>query len=183
MCYTNHIALDNPRNDVFCMIGSAVVDAKATRISVNCLLKDEQFKARLPRYMYATSIADGFDTMHLDRVQHTRIVQECKYREETLVLVRREGAYHTWDCLLEIFSYHLTVRFMQSEGLLATDSALQVVFLDEHPDGPYAHLWAMFSRKSPMRKADLWRDGNTCVDRIILPLPGGSNPLFQGDWT
>jgi hypothetical protein len=167
ICYKTRIALDTPRDDIFCMVGSAVVDTKTSRISVDCLLKDEKFKDDLPRYMYATSIADGFDAMHLDRAKDKPVMQNCRHREETLVLVRREGAYHTWDCLLEIFSYYLTVRFMQSEGLLTADSDLQVVFLDEHPNGPYAHLWAMFSRKPPIRRTELWRNGDTCIDRII----------------
>jgi len=183
ICYKTRIALDGLRDDVFCIVEPAVIDAQATRISVDCLLKDENFKARLPRYMYATSIADGFDLMHVNRQQSAPSVEGCRNKGETLVLIRREGASHTWDCLLEIFSYFLTIRFMQSEGLLAADSDLQVVFLDEHPNGPYAHLWAIFSREPPIRKADLWRNGNICVARIILPLPGGSNPLFQGDWT
>jgi hypothetical protein len=52
-----------------------------------------------------TSIAEGFDTMHLDRAKDKHVMQNCRHREETLVLVWREGAYHRWDFLLEIFSY------------------------------------------------------------------------------
>jgi hypothetical protein len=105
MCYKTRIALDTPHDDIICMVGSAVVDTKTARVSVDCLLKDENFKDDLPRYMYATSIADGFDAMHLDRVKDKHVMQNCRHREETLVLVRREGAYHRWDFLLEIFSY------------------------------------------------------------------------------
>jgi hypothetical protein len=99
-----------PRDDVFGVIGSAAAAFSHAQISVDFELTDKTFKARLPNYMYATTIGNGFDAVHFGKGdQSVRSLQKCTSRGMTVVLARRDGAFHFWDCLLEKFSYYLTV--------------------------------------------------------------------------
>ena len=183
-CYKTHIALQDSRNDSFCFIDRVLVQAELAQLTADCSIEDLHFESRLPKYMYDTTVQDGFDAIKLETNEHNaRLTSSYDSGRTTLALVRREGADHTWDCLLEIFSFFLTVELMRYHNLIAVDEKIQVVFLDDHPDGPYGDLWSMFGRSTPIRMANLWERGDACIDKVILPLPGGSNPLFQGDWT
>jgi EGF domain-specific O-GlcNAc transferase len=105
------------------------------------------------------------------------------------VLLKREGEGNPWHSLLEILS--LTLSFdvlrmsrdpVKNEPLFtAADMAnTQIVVLDDRLDGPYWDLWRLFAHKPILRLADLTEDAQ--VDNLIIPLAGGGNPLWQGDW-
>lgn len=104
------------------------------------------------------------------------------------ILLKREGAGNLWHCLNEIFSLQLSldVLFLAQDrsGLpQSRPNETEILILDQHVDGPYFDMWKMFSTK-PIRRISE-RDNATslpCAENLIIPLPGGSNPLWQGDW-
>ncbi|KKY36794.1 hypothetical protein UCDDA912_g03233 [Diaporthe ampelina] len=73
-------------------------------------------------------------------------------------------------------------RQESGRAFLTPDDAFntQVVILDDAPDGPYFELWHLFAKKPTLRLAELASGAD--VGHIIIPLPGGSNPVWQGDW-
>ena len=113
------------------------------------------------------------------------------------ILVKREGETNPWHTLLEIFSLYLTldtlsitplpdnpaVREPQPESYFTSARAenSQVVILDSRTDGPFFSLWGLLTGKPTVRIAELPPDD--CEQDILLPLPGGSNPLWHSDWT
>ncbi|ROT42604.1 hypothetical protein SODALDRAFT_326763 [Sodiomyces alkalinus F11] len=126
---------------------------------------------------------------------------------KTYLLLKREGETNPWHCLMEIFSTYMTFDVLRmsrdpSRGgapFFATDEAddTQVVILDSREDGPFFDLWTLFARRRPVRLAHLLsRAGNNNADdddaaavdavrrdaNIIVPLAGGSNPLWREEW-
>lgn len=115
------------------------------------------------------------------------------------LLIKREGARNLWHSLMEIWSMTLTVDTLR----LAPDAQggeeamfrypedvanTQVIILDDHEDGPFFDLWSLFSGRKPLRLKDILADQDqthyfqTHPHNLIVPLAGGSNPLWQNDW-
>lgn len=110
-----------------------------------------------------------------------------------IILVKREGETNPWHSLMEIMSLSMTLDVLQMtprdgpgpEGglpFLAPEDGenTQVVILDDRGDGPFFDLWRLFAKKPTIRLADLAAE--TDILDIIIPLPGGSNPVWRGDW-
>lgn len=57
---------------------------------------------------------------------------------------------------------------------------IQVVILDDAVDGPYIDLWRLFAKKPIIRLSEGLSGSN--IGNIIIPLPGGANPVWQSDW-
>ncbi|KAK5679217.1 hypothetical protein LTR17_027605 [Elasticomyces elasticus] len=55
----------------------------------------------------------------------------------------------------------------------------QVVILDAYEDGQFYDLWTMYADMPPVRLSDLV---HTVVGNMVIPLPGASNPIWEGDW-
>ncbi|KAJ5721165.1 uncharacterized protein N7483_009099 [Penicillium malachiteum] len=91
---------------------------------------------------------------------------------------------------MEIFSMTLTMDVLQMmqpsnnlhvQYIAERDAAnTQLLIFDDEPDGPYFYLWSLFAKKQVVRLKNL--SENTTLENIIVPLPGGSNTLWQGDW-
>ncbi|CAK7207127.1 hypothetical protein SEUCBS139899_009935 [Sporothrix eucalyptigena] len=119
-----------------------------------------------------------------------------------VILVKREGASNLWHSLMEIWSMTMTMdvlrmsRKANGEPFYQTHQDMDnthVVVLDDHGPGPTLDMWRFFSRnpivtfKNMVENPDLVpapfkspeKAANT---NIIVPLPGGSNPLWHGDW-
>ncbi|KAJ9639562.1 hypothetical protein H2199_006597 [Coniosporium tulheliwenetii] len=115
------------------------------------------------------------------------------------ILIKRDGGGHLWHSQMEIFSLFLTLDVLRSTTrhtstpyFTSADIAnAQVVILDSHPDGPFFDLWRLFAKKPVLRlkewQAQLAAQSAAgeplCLNNVLLPLPGASNPLWQGDWT
>ena len=113
-----------------------------------------------------------------------------KKTEDYTILVKREGATNHWHSLMEIYSMTLSMDVLQITPQ-STDSTpfyiaerdapnTQVVILDNHPDGPYFDMWSLIAKKPVLRLNDL--PDNTTFENLIVPLAGGGNTLWQGDW-
>jgi len=103
---------------------------------------------------------------------------------------------------MEIWSSWLTIDVLRMAGhpshysdgtplFRAPDDVAdtQVVVLDDYPDGPYFDLWTLFAGRRPVRLRELITNKpaaaktvNGSGSTIIVPLAGGSNPLWQNDW-
>ncbi|KAF9636101.1 hypothetical protein BFW01_g6996 [Lasiodiplodia theobromae] len=157
-------------------------------------LKTESF----PKYLYNTGPyhiwSDYFST-----VPGLPSQPFCSERQGTpkyTILVKRDGDGNMWHSLLEIFSLYLTLDTLRitpqdpsahtpEPFLSAADmSSAQIVILDDYPDGPFFDLWKAIAPLPVVRLKDIPSYGTAaaCLDNVIIPLAGGSNPLWRGDW-
>lgn len=113
------------------------------------------------------------------------------------LLLEREGEANPWHCLMEIWSMAMTFDVLR----MARDDVgqpfykvpedvpnTQVIILDDRADGPYWHLWKLFSGREPVRLARIHEHPDTeqlltgIKQRIVVPLAGAANPFWQNDW-
>ncbi|PSR85801.1 hypothetical protein BD289DRAFT_367971 [Coniella lustricola] len=110
------------------------------------------------------------------------------------ILLKREGELNPWHCILEILSLTFSMDVLRMTPqqyeetaeetpfwTLADAENTQVVILDERHDGPYFDLWQLFAKRPIVRIGEL-PSSNEEMSNVIIPLPGASNPLWQGDW-
>lgn len=120
------------------------------------------------------------------------------HNEKFVVLMKREVDGNIWHCLNEIMAIMITIDVLRmtpdklsGEKPMLLPEDVEIVLLDEHPDGPFFDLFRMLSDKPPMRMAE-WVSAQSnrakgggmeliAVDNIILPLPGFATPLWT-DW-
>ncbi|KAF3924866.1 hypothetical protein ABW21_db0204986 [Orbilia brochopaga] len=109
------------------------------------------------------------------------------------VLIKREGGMNYWHTLMEILSFYFSIDALQMAVDRKTGkpymspqdtSKIQVIILDTHDNLGYRELWSYFSDKPILHIKNYTEDATTipCLDNLIIPLPGASNPLWQGDW-
>lgn len=55
----------------------------------------------------------------------------------------------------------------------------RIVFLDKYHNGPFYDRWGMLSGLPSISMSEL---GSLPPSKIVIPLPGGSNPMWAGDW-
>lgn len=186
--------------DPFCVLDNVVADNGTFQL--DCKLSEES-KAKVadfPEYMWWTGPSKILDKhFHVDsndeiqqQLKHLQCFKgdERKAVQKTAVLVLRGGGGNMWNSLMEIFSYYLSMDALsmildrhgdmyfreQHDG-----NDLQVLWTDHKPAGPYAKLWDLWSSKPATHLSD-FDPASTCFDRVVIPLPGGSNPMWQGDW-
>lgn len=193
MCFHSQTAPDG-RIDSFCVGQNAVFSSSLGKFQFACErveprgVESNQTAPTLdefPSYMYNTGPRHIFnDLVNLDsQIGHNKVM------EGITILVKREGADNLWHSLMEIMSTSMTLDVLQmtrSAGslrpIISTEDALktQIVIVDSHSDGPYFDLWQLFAKMPVVRLPDLLKDFNNSL--VIVPLPGGSNPIWQGDW-
>lgn len=117
------------------------------------------------------------------------------------------SAANVWHNLMELMSYYMTMDVLSmstsphngDEGAAyynpQVDKAnTQVIVVDGHKRGPYFDLWNFFSDPARNPALKLSEDPKDVTeaeeeedleffDRVILPLPGASNPFWEGTWT
>lgn len=126
------------------------------------------------------------------------------------ILVKRERETNLWHNLMEIWSMTMTLDILRmsransdlpaepiedATGLpflnIPSDNLnIQVIILDDYPEGPLYNLWSLLVGTAPIRLSAILASPEkyqSVVDglnpqNIIIPLPGGSNPLWQNDW-
>ncbi|RAO64780.1 uncharacterized protein BHQ10_000792 [Talaromyces amestolkiae] len=193
MCFHSQTTPDG-RVDSFCVGQNAVFSSSLGKFQFSCErveprgVESNQTAPTLeefPSYMYKTGPRHIFD----DLVNLDSQIADNKAMEGITILVKREGADNIWHSLMEIMATSMTLDVLQmtrSAGslhpIISTEDALntQVVIVDSHNNGPYFDLWRLFAKMPVTRLPDLSTDFNTSL--VIIPLPGGSNPIWQGDW-
>jgi len=198
--------------DSMCIGHNAVFDTSSNKFLLDCPMRplsaEEHSRGAVDydairQYWYDTGprwiLDQAVDLTAGDRVPQPK---ERKSKAVTMI-VKREGPYHLWHCLMEIFSMTLTFDALR----MARDPAspmgaaffdkekqspdTQVVFIDDGPDGPFFDLWSVITGRKPIRAKDLTATlaasaaGSTRIplDSVIIPLAGAANTLWENDWT
>lgn len=191
------------RVDSFCIARSAFLDHEEDKFEVNCRMRDWSIPelreiphvTEFPAYSYGSGTKHVFDSyidigrQELSQFSKAEAIENCKGTAlGATVLVQRTGTDDTWDSLTEILSFQLSmdVLWMAAErsGTAFDLKTVQVVFTDKAVEGPFFHMWTLFNNKIPIRYAD-WKQTAiaSCPHDVIIPLPGGSNPLWDGKST
>lgn len=184
------------RVDSFCFARGALFNQVDNKFTLGCSLQDLDGLG-VPKYKEFTNY--WYDT------GPGRVLEEAIRISETnsslnvpdtvpnyTLLVKREGSNNLWHSLMEIFSMTLTLdvlRVAQHPNKLtplftaADIENTQVLVLDDIADGPYVDLWSLFAPKPLLRmNSPTLPPLNTSFENLIIPLGGGGNPLWQGDW-
>ena len=112
-------------------------------------------------------------------------------RKFTVHVQREEKTTNLWHSLMEIFLLCMSLDVLRMTRDPATGRTYfvdkniedtQILILDNHPEGPYYDLWTMFARKPMIRADNISTLTSLNRENKILPLPGRSNTLWQGDW-
>lgn len=198
-CFHSQINI-NDRIDSFCVGNAARVNKKGAGFQIGCEMVEptsiESSEPSLPldqfhRYWYETGPRNVMD-MFVDFEPHIQSLPRSRESGTNLILVKREGESNLWHSLMEIMTLSMTLdvlritprRGTEEDGVpfLAPEDGenTQVVILDDKSDGPYFDLWRLFAKGPTVRLADL--PAETKIKDIIIPLPGGSNPSWRGDW-
>ncbi|CAK7235389.1 hypothetical protein SCUCBS95973_009253 [Sporothrix curviconia] len=125
-------------------------------------------------------------------------------KEAFVILVKREGNNNLWHSLMEIWSMMNSVDVLRIARRGGGDDGIpffqapddldntHVVMLDDYAEESTFDLWRFFGPRNPIVKLHemisdplkvplpLQQPGRNV--NIIVPLPGGSNPLWQNDW-
>lgn len=191
------------RTDSFCVGNAAQLDEAGGKFRIGCDMVEprtvERGESSLPmdkfhRYWYETGprvVMDAF----VDFDPHMKPLPQARDTGTNIILVKREGEGNLWHSLMEIMSLSMTLDVLQmtpNDGPEGTARGVpflrpedgqntQVVILDGKADGPYFDLWRLFAKRPTIRLAQLPAQSTEIRD-IIIPLPGGSNPVWRGDW-
>lgn len=197
-CFWNQIT--NERTDSFCIGGAAILDVKENKYTMDCPLRtltaEELTQGipglnRLPRYWYQTGprvILDNY--VRTIAAEELRSILTSGPQEFSILIKREENLNNLWHRLMELFSLFMTLDVLQMTRNPATNKPYfsnedmehtQVVILDDIADDPYMELWSLFARKPLVRLSDLGAE-TPSLRNIIVPLAGGSNPMWSGDW-
>lgn len=144
-----------------------------------------------PRYWYETgphTVMDVFVDLDIDQAEMPS--NDPSEPENFAVLIKREGSENLWHSLMEIMSLSTTLDVLQMSPSNANSGRpfltlqdaenTQVVILDDAVDGPYFDLWRLFAKQPIIRLSEVPTGSN--IGNIIIPLPGGANPVWQSDW-
>ena len=200
-CLSNNVDPSKARTDSFCVAGPAMYDLDTQKFSLNCppktLTPDEieggvQPFDRCPAYWYQTGPKFIMDH-HFNLNVGNPLGKESE-GGGTLVLIKREDAnFNMWHSLMEIMSAYWsllvlsrTVDAQTGRPLYSSSAHTQILILDDIADGPYWDMWSLVAPDPPRRYLEPGPRGSrrfaVPVAKVIVPLPGGSNPFWQGDW-
>lgn len=193
-CFT-HRAHDS-RTDSFCVGAPAEIDATARTVGMNCPLRpwSDEDRARhaaelkrFPSYWYNTGPRTIFDQyINLDSVQ-----THSPTADRMAILVKREETIdNLWHTLMQIMSVWLSLDVLRATEDPTTHRPIfthrdfattQAIIIDDLDDGPFMDMWDMFGERPTLRLKELATE-SIDTSRVLIPLPGGSNPFWQGDW-
>lgn len=182
------------RVDSLCIGQNAIYDPTIDKFRLGCaleMLPESPQPFLIPeygtfqKYMFETGPRVVMDNwIELDNALEASGPGTSKYT----ILVKREGPSNIWHGLLEIFSVALTMDILEMSQV-ASDLRhfftpldvlnTQVVLLDDYEEGPLFELWSIFGNRPVRRLKDLTSE--TQFENLILPLAGGSNPLWQSN--
>ncbi|OBT50654.1 hypothetical protein VE04_08693, partial [Pseudogymnoascus sp. 24MN13] len=182
------------RTDTMCFGRSASFNATAQKFNLGCdrrtLGKNEV--SRVPQlddfagYWYGT----GPRAILNERVVLDPSVVAEEPAKNFTILIKREGSHNPWHSLMEIWSMTMTLDVLRMAKDPSTNAPFyslsdventQVMILDNYDEGPYFDLWSLFASRPTVRARNM-TTALTTSENIIIPLPGASNPAWQGDW-
>jgi protein O-GlcNAc transferase len=197
--YANMTNTPNGRLDPFCLASKMVLPPGSAQLELDCELRkwNEPSLEGVPRLEHFREdwykTGPGYILRNYITIgkNHTANVEECSPSSSPAshtILIKREGHLNLWHSLMEIFSYTLTMDILRlsldestGEPMFETidEETSQALILDEAPEGSYFELWNLLAKR-PVQRLDSLPPG--CLTNVVIPLPGASNPLWQGDW-
>ena len=202
-CLSNNVDPSRVRTDSFCILGPSMYNRGTEKFDLNCQLETlpqhetmgraQQFN-RFPAYWYQTGPRYIIDHYLNLNVEHPLAKDSSAEDGATLVLIKRENAnFNMWHSLMEIMSAYWSLVILSQtmdvetgRPLYSYSECTQLLVLDDIADGPYWDLWPLVAPNGTERRKDLGLSSmhnSVPVSKLIVPLPGGSNPFWQGDWT
>ncbi|KAH8889196.1 hypothetical protein GQ53DRAFT_783155 [Thozetella sp. PMI_491] len=202
-CFHSHTSQDDFR-DSMCIGDGAVL--QSGKFALDCEVRppdaSEVAQGLIPfesmrSYWYDTGPRYVFDSfVQLGTLSSETATQRARF---FALLVKREGDVNPWHCLMEVFSMGMTFDVLRMSRDPANNGKpffnmpedmenTQVIILDDRDDGPYFDLWRLFSGRDPVRLADIQKHPDLEElltqnrHRIIVPLAGASNTIWQNDW-
>ncbi|KAK4979382.1 hypothetical protein LTR42_001885 [Elasticomyces elasticus] len=186
------------RTDSFCAGTPATYRPSTNRFLLDCRLReaneDDRHNiahplANFPPYWSNTGpIAVLRQHVDLDLPDDSGPMRD-HLEDRTLFMIQREHSIdNLWHTLMQVMSLSLSLDVLRSTLKPGTSEAMfttrdmkrsQVVILDAYEDGPFYDLWTMYTDLPPVRLSDI---AHTVVGKMVIPLPGGSNPIWEGDW-
>lgn len=188
------------RIDSFCIGQGATFEDEKKKFGISCdLVQGRSIETNapsvlledFPRYWYETGPHTVMDVyLDLDIEQAEMPSDDPLEPEHFAILIKREGPDNLWHSLMEIMSLSTTLDVLQmspndansGRPFLTPHDAenTQIIILDDAVDGPYFDLWRLFAKKPIIRLSEGLSGSN--IGNIIIPLPGGANPVWQNDW-
>ncbi|RMZ34402.1 hypothetical protein D0859_01456 [Hortaea werneckii] len=201
----------NLRLDTFCVGTPAEFNregGQAKSISLSCRLRKEYdlpdgipLLQDIPNYgwfdtgpfkVFEEFINISENTQSLSLVEGSHLVSSAQESEKGYsFLIKREWDHNMWHELLQIFSLYNSVevlrRSIDSKTRMPffTDEDARVsklVILDDIEPGPYFDPWTADTGLPPIKLKDVLSGKETAPKRILVPLVGIANPLWQGNW-
>ncbi|KAK5743477.1 hypothetical protein LTR17_002652 [Elasticomyces elasticus] len=186
------------RTDSFCAGTLAIYRPSTSRFLLDCRLReaneDDRHNiahplANFPPYWSNTGpTAVLRQHVDLDLRNDSGPVRD-HLEDRTLFMIQREEPIdNLWHTLMQVMSLSLSLDVLRSTLKPGTSEAMfttrdmkrsQVVILDAYEDGPFYDLWTMYADMPPVRLSNI---AHTVVGNMVIPLPGGSNPIWEGDW-
>ncbi|KYG42809.1 glycosyltransferase family 61 protein [Acidomyces richmondensis BFW] len=185
-CFTHQT--HKTKVDSFCIGMPAAVDPYGRSISLHCPLGNWSAHRleNFPYYWYNTgpkAIIEQF--IDFDGEGSGGRAADGRF----VILVKREEAVdNLWHVLMQVFSLWLSIKTLRSTIDMATLEPFyvesdvertQVIILDSWKPGPFMEFWGMFGEFSTAQLSDV---SYLRSSTVIIPLPGSSNTLWQGDW-
>ena len=196
-----HSRTVDKRTDSFCVGGAASIDSDEKKFRLKCDLREwtKQEAAegipkidQFPGYWYETGPRYIFNKyIRFESTAQALSSTRSKTPKFSVLIKREEKVFNLWHSLMEISAYSMTIDVLRMTHNPVTAQSFfsiedientQVVILDDHPEGPFYDLWSMLARRPIIRLNSLTTDRPQSSEDVIVPLPGGSNPLWQGDW-
>ncbi|KAI7212881.1 hypothetical protein KC333_g6879 [Hortaea werneckii] len=106
-------------------------------------------------------------------------------------LIKREWDHNMWHELLQIFSLYNSVEVLRRSidpktgmPFFTEEDAKtsKLVILDDIEPGPYFDPWTADTDLPPVKLRDVLNGKETAPQKILVPLVGIANTLWQGDW-
>jgi len=147
--------------------------------------------ARFAKYWYNTGPHAIFDQFfRFNRDTQLERLPNPKTERVSLLIKREDSNQNMWHRMMEIMSLTMSLDVLRTTldpttlKPLFTDrdmSNSQIVFIDDLPEEPFDSLWEMSTGLPSVHRKD---NGTEIaqLSKVVVPLPGGSNPFWQGDW-
>ncbi|KAJ9644769.1 hypothetical protein H2201_006078 [Coniosporium apollinis] len=196
-CFHSQTAKDG-RIDSFCVGGPSSFDATLKKFKLDCQLRGWAAEGapyhapsfdKFAQYQYQTGPKYVFDS-YVTWSEGLDVAKDViSVPRKLVILVKRENVvddlFHT---ITQISSLTMTLDVLRMAPLLTSfvfmpDDILntQIVVVDDYDEGPYWDLWTVYAGQPIKRLAALSAD-ELAGGNVIVPLAGGSNPLWQADW-
>ena len=187
-CYSIDVGSeDGP--DAFCVTSPTVYDQENGRFTIGCdqLPDIHPSLSSMPSYWYSTGPGMLIPS-YLD-ISPSAPVTTARERKFSVVVRREEALDNLWHVLMQIQSVYFSLDVMsmttddQGKPLYTADDIknTQILITDDMESNIFFDLWRMVGGR-PLRRLSQLSSADLQSERLIFPLAGKSNPMWQGDW-